>query len=77
MHKGTLLGFECQTDAQCGMKVLNSGCVNGVCTCSMGFTAYRRHSCLPRKTSLYPLHGNVSNIIFEQLLKGFNPAIVG
>ncbi|XP_021968540.2 low-density lipoprotein receptor-related protein 2 [Folsomia candida] len=44
---GTLLGFECKTDAQCSVKVSTSGCVNGVCTCGDGHSPYRRHTCLP------------------------------
>lgn len=46
---GTLLGFRCETDAQCAVKVPNSGCINGVCACSADFVAHRRHTCLQRK----------------------------
>ncbi|KAF2356058.1 Low-density lipoprotein (LDL) receptor class A repeat [Trinorchestia longiramus] len=44
---GRLLGFKCDSDAQCGVRVPQSGCVQGVCRCSDGYTAYRRANCLP------------------------------
>jgi len=52
MISGTLLGFKCEADAQCAVKVPSSGCVNGVCACGSGFVPYRRHTCLSRKKNL-------------------------
>ena len=46
----SLLGFECTTHSQCSIRVPHSGCIDGFCQCSKGYTAYRRHICLPRKT---------------------------
>lgn len=44
----SLLGYECQIDAQCQLKVPNSRCISGLCSCpSARFVAHRKDKCLP------------------------------
>jgi hypothetical protein len=45
-----LLGFECFANSQCSLRVPNSGCIDGFCQCSRGYSPYRRHLCLPRES---------------------------
>lgn len=45
-----LLGFECFAHSQCSLRVPNSGCIDGSCQCSKGYSPYRRHLCLPRES---------------------------
>ncbi|KZC05445.1 Low-density lipoprotein receptor-related protein 2 [Dufourea novaeangliae] len=42
----TLLGQECLVEEQCSLKVANSGCFDGLCSCKEGFLQFRRHTCL-------------------------------
>lgn len=44
--RGALLGFSCQVDAQCSMRVSNSACIQGFCRCGADHVPYRRNNCL-------------------------------
>ncbi|XP_066983071.1 uncharacterized protein [Macrobrachium rosenbergii] len=45
---GSLLGFKCEVDAQCSMRVANSACIQGYCRCGADFAPYRRNNCLKK-----------------------------
>ncbi|KAK7076251.1 hypothetical protein SK128_007962 [Halocaridina rubra] len=45
---GVLLGFPCEVDAQCSMRVANSACIQGYCRCGAEYAPYRRNNCLRR-----------------------------
>ncbi|XP_069982382.1 prolow-density lipoprotein receptor-related protein 1 [Penaeus vannamei] len=45
---GVLLGFRCQVDAQCSMRVGHSACIQGFCRCGANYVPYRRNNCLKR-----------------------------
>lgn len=55
---GVLLGFPCQVDAQCSLRVPNSACVQGYCRCGATYVPYRRNNCLRGKASP-PGHGKL------------------
>lgn len=43
---GSLLGFPCEVDAQCSMRVAHSACIQGYCRCGADYVPYRRNNCL-------------------------------